>query len=383
MLFGAIFLQHLSIIVRNKGVKYLKTIVVSLALVLLIIGSVLLINQNTISLQTLDSSSLKKLINLDSDESVFYVLDGSYDGVKHRAYLEILQNETNKNNNGLLARIAIPTQNHSFEIAIDDKMLSFALEDDILFLSGVFNGIEFEFHQDSSIALNQIYFIHSKIYNETQVNDRFGDRVIFYGAEIVKPIIINSELNNIHLLNQSISSAKDINQLRENLDSTLRNNMNKYIKDYGFISNTEFLDKDSVGFIDNNILQIDTISYSYTGGAHGNSVKTMQLYDISSGDKIPSGIEDVFNITDDNKAKFLSFLSEYLEPKKDQLFNESLPLTVMPNSFFLSSNGVIFIWNTYEIAPYSSGMIEIAVEFDKLKEWVKHDWRYKYLFYST
>lgn len=365
----------------------MKKIFVFLILVfVLALGVILLLGKkDDPTLQALDSYEFRELINLDSNSNVFYVLEGNYDGIKQRAYLDIFHNENlEDSSDSLIAKITLWKQNHSFEIALDDKILGFALDNKgMLIISGINNGVEFKFHQDSNAALNQMRIIKSEIYTKTQIEDRFGKREVFYRGKISKPIIVNSDLNHIHLLNQSISDSNDIYQLKNNLEILLKNNMNEYIQNYGLQSNVEFINQDSIGYIDDNILEIDTVSYRYTGGAHGNSIKTMQLYDINSGAKIPSGIEDVFDVTNENKDKFLILLSSYLESKRDQLFDESLPLTVMPNSFFLSQNGVIFMWNAYEIAPYSSGNVYVVVEFDKIKELIKDDWHYKSLFYGA
>ena len=42
--------------------------------------------------------------------------------------------------------------------------------------------------------------VKSEIYTKTQIEDRFGKREVFYRGKISKPIIVNSDLNHIHLL---------------------------------------------------------------------------------------------------------------------------------------------------------------------------------------
>lgn len=352
----------------------MKKIVVAIVLLIVLIVALLVLlpskNKDSIPLNALDSVGFRELVGIDSDMSVFYLLNGKYDGVEQSAYLNIAQ-EYGKD--GLIATIMLPQNNKAFDIPLDSKVLNLALDENkMLILSGLDNGAEFKFHQDSNAALNQIHFVDSKISNKAEIDDgEFGKREITYEGRIRKPIILNAKIDNIDLLNKSMSDSKDLSQLRENLDSTLKANMADYNNNYGFVSNAEFIDEDSVGYIDDNILEIDTFSYQYTGGAHGNRIKSMQLYDIKSGDKIPSKIEDVFDINDDNRDEFLALLGSSLENEKDKLFEESLPLSVMPNSFFLSQNGIIFVWNTYEIAPYAAGSIEITISTDKLKKWIK------------
>lgn len=314
------------------------------------------------SLQKFDSESFREFVQLKNDMGVFYLLYGKYDGIEQKAYLHITKDYDKQE----IASITLPQRNYeNFNIILDSKTLSFGLDGEMLVISGNNDGIDFNFTQDSNAKLNKIYFIESNILKTIKLGDKFKDKVT-YKAMITKPIILNSALKNANTLNKSMSNALNIEELKENLDSKLKDDMNAYGK---IKFDVEFFSTDSVGYIDDNILEIDTFSYSYTGGAHGSNLKSMELYDINSGEKIPSTLEEVFNINDENKDEFLALLSAYLKPQKERLY--MFPIDTLPNSFFLSEDGIIFMWNEYEIAPYASGMITAKIGFNEIKKWIK------------
>lgn len=312
------------------------------------------------SLQKLDSTNFRESLNLKNDMEVFYLLYGKYDGVEQEAYLHIKKNYDRK----YIANIKLPKQdNINIDIMLDSKDLKFGLNNDMLFINGSYNGVDFSFTQDSNAKLNKIYFVESSISKKINVNDKYRSEVT-YEDVITKPIILDSSFKNVDVLNKSMSNALNIEELEENLDSTLQDKMN----DYGEIDfNANFSSNDSVAYIDDDILEIDTFIYEYTGGAHGYSMETMQLYDINSGEKLPSKFEEVFDINNDDE--FLALLSSYLEPQKDRLF--IFPIDTLPSSFFIRSDGIIFMWDIYQIAPYVSGMITTKISFDEIKDWLK------------
>ena len=62
------------------------------------------------------------------------------------------------------------------------------------------------------------------------------------------------------------------------------------------------------------------------------------------------------------------------------IFEESLPLQELPKLFFIEPNGISFVWQPYEIAPYSSGDIQVFMSFADLKNFVNKESALAYLF---
>jgi len=117
-----------------------------------------------------------------------------------------------------------------------------------------------------------------------------------------------------------------------------------------------------------------TLSYSYTGGAHGLQTQFYCTIDLTRG-KVLSP-EDIF-ITG-----YESELSRLLTIKLHQMVNipESDQLTesgyfvneIKPNTnFYINANGIGFFYNQYEIAPYSFGTTDIFLSTKEVSELLK------------
>jgi hypothetical protein len=117
-------------------------------------------------------------------------------------------------------------------------------------------------------------------------------------------------------------------------------------------------------------------NYQYTGGAHGLGNTLVRVFDVTSGKTLT--IQDVF------KPGYESSLRQVLEKhlrvaydipegsalNGDQgiLFDPHLALT---RNFYLTGNGVGFIYNPYEVAPYVVGSIELFIPFSEIREIVQ------------
>ena len=121
----------------------------------------------------------------------------------------------------------------------------------------------------------------------------------------------------------------------------------------------------------------DILSYCvtvncYTGGAHGSNSYNNHVIDLKSGNKLKE--KDVF--TDNFQNELSQVIIEELV-KKYQLANaaqleDSVGIfrvgEIFPNNNFRAdSEGIIYTFNEYEIAPYVVGKIDVLLPFDKIK----------------
>jgi hypothetical protein len=109
---------------------------------------------------------------------------------------------------------------------------------------------------------------------------------------------------------------------------------------------------------------------SYTGGAHG--MRNRDYY--------------VFSLPDTRRLTLTDIIRDEAKPALDDLVEEALrnymeipswiPLSEggffedsvdRLEDFFLSSQGLGFQWDPYEIAPYSIGIIEIVLPYDQVE----------------
>ena len=115
--------------------------------------------------------------------------------------------------------------------------------------------------------------------------------------------------------------------------------------------------------------------YEYTGGAHGNRYLLIQNYDLETGDMVNE--QDIF-------------IDDYYEPLKTLLLNALIAQTdnaeskrdlrrmgysvadVVPNeNFYVTQEGITYVYNPYEIAPYAMGCIEIFLPWDTVRPLIR------------
>ncbi len=127
------------------------------------------------------------------------------------------------------------------------------------------------------------------------------------------------------------------------------------------------------------ILGISLFDYSYTGGAHGNSFIQFLNYDLISGKEL--GLKEF--ILDSDGSAFTQFsenqfrISQNIKPETawseaDFWFEEGFYL---PENFKISDQGLHFIYNSYEIAPYAIGQIELLIGWKELEPFLQSEWK--------
>jgi len=132
----------------------------------------------------------------------------------------------------------------------------------------------------------------------------------------------------------------------------------------------------SMGVIYNSsyMLCLEYLRYAYSGGAHGMTNISYDIIHLDQGKLLT--YSDVFNDGADSLLSVL--LTKQL--RKDYSIPEEVSLKeagffvdqVKPNrNIYVDGNGVGFLFNSYEIAPYSQGATNIYLEFKQIKELVK------------
>jgi hypothetical protein len=115
-------------------------------------------------------------------------------------------------------------------------------------------------------------------------------------------------------------------------------------------------------------LELTFAGWSYTGGAHGNGFLNVHMYDKSTGELL--GLEDFFSSIPELTAIAEGYFRKAVEIDADQDLNDAgfwfdenkYHLT---NNFFFDGTDLIIFYNTYEVAPYSGGAIEVSIPREK------------------
>lgn len=122
-----------------------------------------------------------------------------------------------------------------------------------------------------------------------------------------------------------------------------------------------------------NLLSIGYLSYSYSGGAHGNYGTTVCSYDTRTGR--PLRYQDIFR--PGSEAGIEKLLGQYArpvlglkpgQPLSEVLFDNNLPAT---HNVYLTSGGAVFVYSPYEVASFAQGEISVFVPLSALKPWLQ------------
>lgn len=109
--------------------------------------------------------------------------------------------------------------------------------------------------------------------------------------------------------------------------------------------------------------------HQYTGGAHGMHNITFYNADTRTGDLITE--DKLFK--PGSKETLTKVIKELLEAKansgKDDAITLLEPESIASNgNFYFTKTGVIYVYNTYEVAPYSDGLIEVEIAYERVKD---------------
>ncbi|MDW5289107.1 DUF3298 and DUF4163 domain-containing protein [Formosa sp. PL04] len=175
-------------------------------------------------------------------------------------------------------------------------------------------------------------------------------------------------------LEQRIAAALQFNQ-EDNTINALEDNINNFNSEY-----TDFKSQfpesaqeweaqidGEVMFQSPEIISISLTCYTNTGGAHGILVISFLNFDAQTGALIDNS--QLFkNITEFTQVATPYFNDEIAEKKDMYLDPEKF---VLPQNIGYSADGLILLYNTYEIAPYAAGITEFVIPFSVVNSYLK------------
>ncbi|WP_353777281.1 DUF3298 domain-containing protein [Winogradskyella sp. 3972H.M.0a.05] len=118
------------------------------------------------------------------------------------------------------------------------------------------------------------------------------------------------------------------------------------------------------------IISVAMNTYLDTGGAHGNDNITFLNFNAETGDLLKN--EDILKLND----KLTELAQKYFEEEvnaedasiKDYFFGEPFHL---PANIGFTEEGVVFLYNVYEIASYAQGYTEFVIPFSDIDSFLK------------
>lgn len=128
-------------------------------------------------------------------------------------------------------------------------------------------------------------------------------------------------------------------------------------------------------FLDDKILSYSYERYAYMGGAHGNSSRLFYNFDLSNSrlltekdlfiDNYETSLTQLIKqqIVEDNaEMESIADLNEF------HFFEDQIKPN---NNFYVNADGLVYVYNPYDIAPYSTGQTEVALTFKRLRPILK------------
>lgn len=120
-----------------------------------------------------------------------------------------------------------------------------------------------------------------------------------------------------------------------------------------------------VMFKNDDIISIALTCYTNTGGAHGNTIISFLNFYASTGKQVANN--HLFTDYEAFKNVAKKHFYESIEDKSILFDANSFTL---PKNIGFSDEGIILLYNTYEIAPYATGIIECAIPFEEAKPYL-------------
>jgi hypothetical protein len=117
------------------------------------------------------------------------------------------------------------------------------------------------------------------------------------------------------------------------------------------------------------VVSIALSSYSFTGGAHGNMDITFLNFNPQTGSLFK--FNDIIN----NKEGFTKLVKKYFKKEissstdsDNGFFEDSFQL---PENIGFNEEGIILLYNTYEIASYAQGITEFTIPYEEMDTFLK------------
>ncbi len=141
----------------------------------------------------------------------------------------------------------------------------------------------------------------------------------------------------------------------------------KYNKKNGYpLMQYEIIQEYNITYNKEKIISLYLDNYEYRGGAHGNTIRTSQNWNLSLGRMIP-----LWQLYQNKPYFILYILKEIIRQIKNQIetkenyyfenYGELVIETFNPKNYYLNENGITVFFNQYDIAPYSSGIPEFNI----------------------
>lgn len=189
-----------------------------------------------------------------------------------------------------------------------------------------------------------------------------GNIILSYKIEYPKITKSENDYGRIVFNNYNRSRANEIKEYAEGELFEEAKQVYDYNNKNGFPIMVFEVDRNyKVTYNKKTIISLYTNEYIYNGGAHGITTRESQNWDIRIGEQI-----ELWQLYPNNPYFILDILKQINEQIEKQIANENnyffdnycqlLIETFNPESFYYEKNNLVIFFQSYDIAPYSSGI---------------------------
>lgn len=110
------------------------------------------------------------------------------------------------------------------------------------------------------------------------------------------------------------------------------------------------------------ILSLYIDEYTFTGGAHGSTIRSSQTWNLSYGKTLE--LASFFPCNPYFMIDILNQINAQIAKEPDIYFDNTCQLVLEafnPRSFYITPNAIVIYFQQYDIAPYSSGIREFFI----------------------
>lgn len=199
--------------------------------------------------------------------------------------------------------------------------------------------------------------------------------------EVIYPRIDDdSEVSSTINIGIESTLAAQIAFFEENTDSlTLNNAISQFENRFLSFKNDfepeatpwEVLINSEIILQSNYVITVAIDSYTFTGGAHGNSVITLLNFDPKTGRLFTQ--EDLIKTFGDLTELVKQYFKKELVAKGngnsvDYFFGDDFKL---PENIGFNDEGVIFLYNNYELSSFADGVTEFTIPYSEISKYLK------------
>ena len=112
------------------------------------------------------------------------------------------------------------------------------------------------------------------------------------------------------------------------------------------------------------ILSLYTDQYTFTGGAHGSTLRSSQTWNLQKCRRVR--LRELIGCTTNYQEYVQKRIKAQIEENHEPYFEDYEKLLVQtfnPDSFYCTRKGVVVYYQQYDIAPYSSGIREFLLPY--------------------